>query len=344
MKKALSVILVIALILSCNTGNKKNIIEPISLKDTIFVKPEILKIDKLLPGILNLKIRDSILILTSFDGKGSILLFNKINGKYISTKCLNGRGPGEFSTNIEFKTIVDSIYIYESSKNLLSIYKSDTFLYDSISQADKKLKPEKDPNYIDVFPLNGYYVSRPGVNARFSLFNRNGKHISDYELFPDYFKDVNSINQKFELRRYYAVEPKPDLSKFVALSHIGGIMEIFKVEKDSINIILKKIFLNPELKVEEKKGLIQEDTKIGFFGLYTTDNYIYASYSGLAAKDFRKLKSLEFITVFDWKGKLKRVYKVEGGLTALAADEAEGKIYVVTKDSEGVDAVGVIKM
>lgn len=89
---------------------------------------------------------------------------------------------------------------------------------------------------------------------------------------------------------------------------------------------------------------MQENTKVGFCGLCTTDNYIYASYSGLAYKDFKKFRTSDYITVFDWNGKLTRLYKVEGGLKSLAADEAEGKIYVVTKDNEGVDAVGVIKM
>ena len=89
---------------------------------------------------------------------------------------------------------------------------------------------------------------------------------------------------------------------------------------------------------------MKENTKVGFSGLYTTDNFIYASYSGLAYKDFKKIRTSDFITVFDWNGKLTKLYKVEGGLKTLAADEAAGKIYVVTKDSEGVDAVGVINM
>ncbi len=343
MKKALSVILVIVLVLSCNTG-KKNKIESISLKDTIFVKPEILKLDKLLPGINNLKIRDSFLMINSFDGKGYMLLFNKHNGKYITTKCLDGRGPGEFSSWIDFRVTSDSIYIYDSPRNVLSIYNIDKFLHDSKVLADKQIKTEKDPRYIDLFPINGYLISRPSIKARFYLFDRNGKYISNYESFPDYYKDAISFEQKFELKLSYSVEPKPDLSKFVALSYIGGILEIFKVEKDSINRIIEKTFLNPELKIEGEKDIKQPDTKIGFYGIYTTDNYIYSPYSGLTTEDFRKLKSFEYITVFDWNGTLKKIYKVEGGLRALAADEAEGKIYVITKDSEGVDAVGVIKM
>ena len=57
MKKALSVILVIVLVLSCNTG-KKNKIEPINLEKAISVKPELLKTDKLLSVIWNIKIYD----------------------------------------------------------------------------------------------------------------------------------------------------------------------------------------------------------------------------------------------------------------------------------------------
>lgn len=344
MIRILSLILVISLITSCNTSNKNNT-EPISLKDTIFVKPELLKTDKLFSEIFNIKTYDSILILNSPDGKGFLQLLNKNSGKFISTKCIVGRGPREFSDYVELNVIADSIYIFEPFNNAIYVYKSDTFLNDSISRNTKKIQFEKIKINYDVVPLNGYFVSSTGMGPRFSLFNRNGKHISDYQLFPDYYKDVKSIILKGELLSYFVIEPKPDLLKFVSLSHLGGVLEIFNVEKDSINRIMEKKFLDPELKIErEDNRLMKENTKVGFFGLYTTDNFIYASYSGLAYKDFRKLRTSDYITVFDWNGKLTKLYKVEGGLTALAADEAEGKIYVVTKDSEGVDAVGVIKM
>lgn len=345
MKKALSLILVITLIFSCNSGNKKNKLEPISLKDTIFVKPEILKTDKLLSVIWNIKIYDSILLLMSPDGKGSVQLLNKNSGKFISTKCIEGRGPGEFSDFVELKTIADSIYIYEPPKNSISVYKTDAFLSESLLQTDKKIKFEKHKVNFDAFPLNGYFVSKPGIGPRFALFNRNGKHISDYELFPDYYKDVKSFNHKGELVQYFIYDPKPDLSKFASISYIGGVLEIFNVEKGSINRIMERKILDPNLKIESENGWLQnEDSKIGFHGLFTTDNYIYTSYSGLTIKEFKEKKLMDYIVVFDWEGNIKRLYKVEGGLKALAADEAEGKIYIVTKDSEGVDAIGVIKM
>lgn len=345
MKKAFSVILVIALILSCNTGNKKNIIEPISLKDTIFVKPEILKSDKLFSVIWNIKIHDSILLLMSPDGKGSVQLLNKNSGKFISTKCIEGRGPGEFSDYVELTVIADSIYVYEPSKNAMSVYKSDAFLDDSLQQTPVKITFDKKKVNYDVIPLNQYYVSRPGIDARFLLFNRNGKFISDYSLFPDFYKDVKSDNHKQQLVQCFIAEPKPDLSKFVSISSCGAILEIFNIKNDTIKQIQEKKFLDPNLKIESENGWLQnEDSKIGFHGLYTTDNYIYTSYSGLTMKEFKKIKLMDYIIVFDWEANIKKLYKVEGGLRALAADEAEGKIYVVTKDSEGVDAVGVIKM
>jgi len=344
MKKALSVILVIALILSCNTGNK-NKIEPINLEKAISVKPELLKTDKLLSVIWNIKIYDSILILKSEDDKGSLQLLNKKNGKFISTKCIFGRGPGEFTDFIEFKIHADSIYIYENNKKTMSVYKSDAFLTDSLPDTPVKIIFDKKKVNYDAFPMNQYYVSRPGIDSRYYLFNRNGKFISDYSLFPDFFKDVKSDFYKQQLVQCFNAEPKPDLSKFVSISSCGAILEIFNIENDAIKQILEKRFLDPNLKIESGNEWLQnEDSKIGFHGLYTTDNYIYTSYSGLTLKEFKKTILMDYIVVFDWEGNIKKLYKVEGGLRALAADEAAGKIYVVTKDSEGVDAVGVINM
>lgn len=61
-------------------------------------------------------------------------------------------------------------------------------------------------------------------------------------------------------------------------------------------------------------------------------------------KVFKKNLLADYITVFDWNGKIKKMYKVKGGLLDLAVDEATNIVYFVTKDEEGEEVVGSFNM
>ena len=221
------------------------------------------------------------------------------------------------------------------------------FLNDSVPSAQKNIVfgKCKYPYNIDMIPLKGFFVSRPTIKARYALFNSDGKYLSDYFMFPEY--DVNDYTDKYNYERgkYFYSEPKPDLSKFVSVTYVGGTIEIFRINNDSIIKIVDKRYLNPDLKKSTNKSLLQDDTKIGFCGLCTTENYIYASYSGLSNKEFINNKFLaDYITVFDWNGQIKKLYKVEGGLNSLAVDERGKKIFIITQDKEDLDVVGFINI
>jgi len=64
----------------------------------------------------------------------------------------------------------------------------------------------------------------------------------------------------------------------------------------------------------------------------------------LKNKVFKKNLLADYITVFDWNGKIKKMYKVKGGLLDLAVDEATNIVYFVTKDEEGEEVVGSFNM
>ena len=348
MKPLFFIIVSMFLLYSCNTHNKRDSFLQLSSRDTIFVKPEILETEKIHSIIWKIRIMDSLLVLLSDDGNGCLQIFKKANFEYLCTKGIYGRGPGEVSGSwIEFRATSDSINIYDVTKSSILICHIDDFLKDSTSSVKKNIlfDNSKYPYNIDIIPLKGLFVSRPTIKARYALFNSEGKYLSDYLMFPEYYVNEYTDKYNYERGKYFHVEPKPDLSKFVSVTHVGGTIEIFSIKNDSIIKIVDKRYLNPDLNESTDKSLLQEETKIGFCGLCTTDNYIYASYSGLSNKEFINKKILaDFIVVFNWNGQIKKLYKVEGGLRSLAVDEMDKKIYIITQDSEGLDVVGLINM
>ncbi len=333
-----------AFILCCCSSNSNNCF-PFQIKtsNAVLVKPEIFKTDKIHAEIYDIRILDSVLVLRSDDGRGCVQLFNKYNFKYLATKGIKGRGPGEILNDmIEIKTINDSLHMFQLSKNSISIFDKNKFLIDSLPIADKTITFEKYKGNFDIFPINDYYVSRPTIKTRFALYNSSGQYIDEYLQYPNLGTNIDQETHDIAFRFFSLTEPKPDLSKFVSLTFLGATLEIFNVKNGVINKLVEKKYLDPNLKnSKDLTKIVTEETNMGFYGVYVTNNFIYASYSGLKEKDYRKNNILlDYITVFDWNGDIKKIYKVEGGLLDLAVDEVLNKIYIVTKSADGDEVVG----
>ena len=338
-----SIILCTALlILFCSFNSNENLYSPIDLANAVLVKPVIFKTDKLFAEIYEIRIIDSVLVLNSNDGKGCLQLFDKSNFKFLKTKGIIGKGPEEFPVpRIRIKTIKDSLYVLGLTNNTVSIYNKDAFINDSLSIAERKIKFEKYKGTFDMFPFGKFFVSKHtnAISAtRFALNNSSGKHLNDFAGYPHLDDNINQGAYDIVFRDLSIVEPKPDHTKFVALTILGGILEFFNIKDGSINKIAEKKYLEPKV---QNKTIFTEETILGFSGVSVTDRLIYASYSGLSFKVYNESNQLfDYVAVFDWNGNLKKFYKVEGGLFTLAVDEAQNRIYIVTKNSEGEYMVG----
>lgn len=342
--KSISIFLVAVFILcSCSSKSNDRFSSQIITSSAVLVKPEIFKTEKINAEIYDIRILDSVLILRSDDGSGFLQLFSKNSFKFLNTTGIKGRGPGEIPNNmIEIKTINDRLHIFQLSKNSISIFDKNVFLNDSLPIAQETITFEKYKGNFDIFPINEYYVSKPTINTRFALYNDSGQYINEYLDYPKLGNNIDKETHDLAFRHFSLTEPKPDLSKFVSLTFLGGTLEIFDIKDGAINKVVEKTYLDANLKNSKNVlEIITDETNMGFYGVYVTNDNIYASYSGLNHKDYRKNNILfDYITVFDWNGEIKKIYKVEGGLLDLAVDEALNKIYIVTKNADSEEVVG----
>ncbi len=225
MQKISKLLLVTILLSSCTSGKKQYSYTPIEIGDAIFVTPEILRTEKLHANIYDLRILDSVLIMRSDDGNGCFQLFNKKDFRFIRTNGVYGRGPGEFHNDmVEIKIIDDSVQIFQLQKNRLNIYSKNTFLNDSLPIAERVVNFDTYRGNFETFPLKGYYLSRPTIKTRFALYNCYGQFINDYKKFPKFERNLNEETCDYAVRQFCFTEPKPDLSKFVSLTYVGGIL------------------------------------------------------------------------------------------------------------------------
>lgn len=123
------------------------------------------------------------------------------------------------------------------------------------------------------------------------------------------------------------IHVKPDKSKFVVASYIGGILEIFDLQHlpDSIPRVMEKIYYRP-IYEKDKSGMINtsEKTIYGFETIYVTDNAIYA-----LLFDYHNPELIfpNKIIVYDWNGKWITGYALDCMLHSLCVDEKNNLIY-----------------
>lgn len=341
--KLLNLLILLFTIYSCSDSKTKNLYEAFNIRDTIIVKPEILKTEKLLSSIWDLTILDSIILLQSDDGNGCLQLFNINNFKFLKTKGIYGRGPGEFiSDNISLKTSCDSLFVHFLVPNILYTYSKTEFINDTTPDRVVTFNKYRG-NYV-IIPSRSNFVTRPTIKTRFALFNLNGDHLKDNNKYPVCSNKLDNSTVETIYKWFSMTEAKPDLSKIASISYLGGVLEIFIVKKDSLIKLIEKRFLNPNVRNSKNHTeIIRDDSNIGFTDIYTTNHYIYAAYSGLIFREFNKKFLSDYIVIFDWDGNVKKLIKVQGGLLQLAVDENNKTIFITTSNSNSEDVVGYFK-
>lgn len=135
--------------------------------------------------------------------------------------------------------------------------------------------------------------------------------------------------QKKDLALLYCFQGQydvaPEGNKFVVVTSLGAIMEIFSVQGDSIHLEKAKGFTKPIFEVHGNQIYPLPETIWGFHDVYATGRYIYTLFSN----NKEGMKGPAHIAVFDWQGNLIQLYRTGYHLSCLCADELNKEIYAV---------------
>ncbi|HEX6938777.1 MAG TPA: BF3164 family lipoprotein [Longimicrobiales bacterium] len=93
----------------------------------------------------------------------------------------------------------------------------------------------------------------------------------------------------------------------------------------------------PRYEVREQDGepsiATGEDLRFGYIDLATTDDRIYALFSGRTRRGFPGVANFaEYIHVFDWQGRLISVYHLDSDVLAIAIDPSGRTLYAIRHD------------
>ncbi len=342
LNNALIFIVIIFTALSCQSNRDPLSFSPPVFKEQKSVNIIDIKIDKLLYNILNLDIIEDKIVATAFDGTNAVSIFDKNNGKLINSVMPVGRGPGEYTSHhLLLNASGDSVYVYDLQNRSVSTYASEEFIKRSLP--NRVVMLDKSNMYLNATPLtDGKYLSFPIKGARFANHEADGKLISSYNKYPSFKEITDTLSIHYMYRGLEKTDVKPDGSKFVSTNSLGSILEIFSIKDDLITLEKEQRFYAPKITINDtKRVVVQPDCLIGLMDLKTTDQYIYAIFSGKQNKEINGNKvSGKYVYVFDWNGKPVKSYNLNKDITKLAIDEASQRAYVVTKDQDSTEVFG----
>lgn len=295
------------------------------------LKGDSLKFDAEIMKPYHLMIYDSILI-TANRGTDKIFhLFNLNTGKKIGERITMGQGAGEM-INPYFINVKNFVGIYD-------MMNSNVFYYDIAGFVNGSC----------LFPVRSYKLNEVNMFTELGVFGDSLVGISYRPDYPCYVFDSEGKKQKNGIGTY-PLEDYTDLEKIdafrailttngsdrIAICHFfTDLIEIYSSMGDLVKRISGPDHFRTRF-IEYQKG-----DQIGSM----PDNHYYrdAFYSPVAMKDgFAVLYNGKFVTepeynllaedifVFDWNGNPKKHYKLDQGVSRIAVDANQRKIYGIS--------------
>lgn len=285
---------------------------------------------------------DSLVIVADECQNQNLHIFNE-KGDFISSFAQIGRGPGEISSIDRFSVTPDNkVLVYDYSLMKLVVY--DPFAY---AKGDKTSFVEMVIDHSAIIPeeIAGFRISDIiAYNDKQQLVCGNND-VLRYGFLKDstisinynhYLNDLNIDNQEEVWSLFGAgvrLKIKPDFSKMVHTTIIGGIMQLFEIsDAQEFHNYCNLYIYKPQYKLAKgaKPAWVtsNENTIYGFYDMAVDDSYIYTL---LGQKETNGVEP-DVISVFDWNGKPIKQYFTNQKL-ALICKNHRGNFYVLTSDS-----------
>ncbi|GAO30652.1 BF3164 family lipoprotein [Geofilum rubicundum] len=269
-----------------------------------------------------------------------ISIFNT-NGKHKKSLYRKGRGPEEF-VGVSSSGFVDGkFWMYDFQNNIIVIIPDlfsnplSMFKYDvEIPGLVIKLIDESS------FVVLGFGT---GTRSRFDRYNFKENKVTtgygDINTLKNFIRITSGehnyplMMEKTTFSSFFSV--KPDRTKLVAAYYYFDALEIYNATGELKVCLRGPTDKYPKLEVyHEGSGsgkITPRNTKVGYGQVVSTDNYIYALYSG--QNIFEHGFSAKNLFVFDWNGNPIKKFKLSHPIETFCVDEKNNIIYSLTSDT-----------
>lgn len=322
--------LIVLLLISCSSNNKEKRFEDIPLipiHGTVYQNAEILS-----QGYSTMAAMEKYIILHTPDVTPKFQIFDSETGEILTGFGSKGGGPGEFVSPVYTGKSLnnDTLYLGDIPKKVLLYVRENKGVdYKYLESRDIKLKELEFVTQIHRMD-NGYYVvaTLSGGKEFFILLDSSLQEIKRFGKHPveGMTSDANSF---MRLQGHLASHKN---SFYFATQQIPYIVRYDISNTGDVTLVWEKMLMPPKCEVYENGVSIKSSTLDTFYGMTAGEDYIFATYSGVAFdKSFTDSITAcipKTLVALSTDGDLIGKYALEFKSTALCLSEDGKKLYL----------------
>lgn len=314
--------------------------EAIALEEARLLSGTVLGEPIRVSGVVDQRMMGDYIVMVCLHPEYRCILLDK-QGKIVSEFCPVGKGPGEAVVvmSVEPGERAGEVCVYDPQMQKQLFFSLDSLVGGSsyAFRGEKSRQESGDVPMNQVWNLRRVesgllFVGGNGIISsqrpeRFVLTDRTGTPIGRFGDVPP-GEDTIAMKVAFMQSR---LTVSPDGTKLADGSSFGAILETFDL-RDSIRLRSRAYFIEPDFPHDEVGRITAFDRlTFGFGAMASSDDRIYAVYNGTS-----DAKAMCHVAVFDWEGRLERLYKTQGRVAALCVDpDSANLLYAAVEDEAG---------
>jgi|AntRauTorckE6833_2_1112554.scaffolds.fasta_scaffold29815_2 hypothetical protein len=335
------------LVISCN---KVDVAPEASYEPSKKVQPisvNVQGVELLVPSAFDI-LESGLLIIESDLDSEKFKFFDANKYQFLGAFGVSGRGPDEYSTRIHqpvSTTTGGNTQLFDWSQKRIQVFDisvGDDGKFNYSKNKEYILPPELMLSQYSAFINDSIVVSSGGLSSGYISFTNVDTDQTEYFNPLDYdLSDYEFREKSYLFESFFGVNNEDELiavaSKFMPELHIvnfeGDIVAKADLPFDDVNLAMLQDIENMEAH---------------FYGITTSDKYIYASYVGKSIQamneiiDKNEFQDVDLIKLykFDWEGNLVDSFVLSGGLYHyLAIDESNSQLYSINTLSPSSEVV-----
>ncbi len=259
---------------------------------------------------------DSLLIIADVNRDTMLFLFHKESGKLLKAIGAKGRGPGELitPTKLSLDYHQKTLNVFDYAKKSMIKFDLRKALYTSLPYFEEILlfSPLSEENEVSFLKDSLYLTSNQ--NHRLLIATRD----QTFAINDDYLRLPAMTSKLWNsfLQSWSSYTLSPNKKKYVSITSLGGIMEIYDLFPQP-QLFKRLFFFEPLYNVKKNQIIPLPETIYGANGIAATNDYIYIS---VFAKQ-NPTEHPKLIWQFDWTGTPIAVFKCPYQIESFTIDE-----------------------
>lgn len=279
------------------------------------------------------------LVILDAASDSAVLVMRKDDGELIRSFGRRGHGPGEYEGAWSVDPVAGSdqqFWIYDASLHRLTHVDLSRDFEGGARHGERIINLVAEATVLDPTRLDSIFVSLGFFQSgRLGQFDEEGRFLRTVGSLP---QDAHEVPPQILQHAFQStLEPNPSRTLLAVATRHADRLEIYRPDGTLVASARPPFGFLPKFEVRVRRGepsmATGDDLRFGYVDLATTEDHIYALFSGRTRYGFPGTANYgEYVHVYDWEGRLQTVVKLDSEALAIAVDTADRSLYALRHD------------